>query len=86
MLSVWSMPWGDLLTVFYTCWLSHTSKPHPLPQAIFASLTLLFPTPHRAEVNLRVEEFNTIGDRVPLLANLKPHGRLVRSSCLQATP
>lgn len=30
----------------------------------------------RAGVDLSIEEFNTIGDRVPLLANLKPHGKV----------
>ena len=30
----------------------------------------------RAEVELNIEDFNMIGDRVPLLANLKPHGKV----------
>ena len=30
----------------------------------------------RAEVELNIEDFNTISDRVPLLANLKPHGKV----------
>lgn len=30
----------------------------------------------RAGVDLSIEEFNTIGDQVPLLANLKPHGKV----------
>lgn len=31
---------------------------------------------HRADVDLGIEEFNVIGSRVPLLANLKPHGKV----------
>ena len=31
---------------------------------------------YRADVDLCIEDFNTIGDRVPLLANLKPHGKV----------
>lgn len=30
----------------------------------------------RADVDLDIEEFNVIGSRVPLLANLKPHGKV----------
>ena len=30
----------------------------------------------RADVELNIEDFNTIGDRVPLIANLKPHGKV----------
>jgi len=28
-----------------------------------------------AEVDLEIEEFNRIGARVPLIGNLKPHGK-----------
>ena len=34
------------------------------------------PITGRADVELNIEDFNTIGDRVPLLANLKPHGKV----------
>ena len=27
-------------------------------------------------MDLSIEEFNTIGERTPLLANLKPHGKV----------
>ncbi len=27
-------------------------------------------------MNLKIEDFNRIGDRVPLIANLKPHGKV----------
>ena len=27
-------------------------------------------------MELNIEDFNTIGDRVPLIANLKPHGKV----------
>jgi dihydroxy-acid dehydratase len=30
---------------------------------------------HEAEVDLKIDDFNAIGCRVPLLANLKPHGK-----------
>jgi len=30
---------------------------------------------HEADVPLDIEEFNTIGEQVPLIANLKPHGK-----------
>ena len=30
----------------------------------------------RADVELNIEDFNTIGDQVPLIANLKPHGKV----------
>ena len=37
-------------------------------------------------MDLSIEEFNTIGERTPLLANLKPHGKVylktVLCSCL----
>ena len=33
----------------------------------------------RAEVELKIDEFNAIGSKVPLLANLKPHGKV--TSC-----
>ena len=36
----------------------------------------LCPVTDRADVELSIEDFNTIGDRVPLLANLKPHGKV----------
>ena len=35
---------------------------------------LLFP--YRANVDLSIDDFNRIGDRIPLLANLKPHGKV----------
>lgn len=32
---------------------------------------------NRAGVTLSIEEFNTIGERTPLIGNLKPHGKVV---------
>jgi len=34
---------------------------------------------HEAEVELILDDFNTIGDRVPPLADVKPFGRFVMS-------
>jgi len=31
---------------------------------------------HRSEVELSIENFNSIGSKVPLLSNLKPHGKV----------
>ena len=31
----------------------------------------------RAEVKLSIEDFNRIGSKVPLLSNLKPHGKVM---------
>ena len=33
------------------------------------------PPPIRADVAFSIDDFNAVGDRVPLLANLKPHGK-----------
>ena len=33
-------------------------------------------------MDLDIEEFNTIGGRVPLIANLKPHGKVCACMCV----
>lgn len=55
---------------------------HELVQIIillpFLSFSLsLFPSSFlRAGVDLSIDEFNGIADKIPLLANLKPHGKV----------
>lgn len=51
---------------------------HELVQIIIVLPFLsLFPSSFlRAGVDLSIDEFNDIADKIPLLANLKPHGKV----------
>lgn len=51
-------------------WVRHVYR--DVPQGMKSFVILHF----RAEVDLTVNDFNIIGSRVPLLANLKPHGKV----------
>ena len=77
-----STPSEDPLTVCYISWPWQKSEYFAYRQDISCHEVLLqilcvvFCVFTRADVELSIEDFNRIGDRVPLIANLKPHGKV----------
>lgn len=55
---------------------NYTSLTRKLQTFAEDCLSLFFSLTFRSEVEFCIEDFNTIGGKVPLIANVKPHGKV----------